>query len=286
MSVRLHPVLCAALGTGLSSFWALPSARADLHLAIGSRFEPLRYTSPYFPNTSGIPSTLFGNSSGSFQSTSLNPYLGLFFAQRYGVLAALDIAYGKLSGETQKVDDAMATRADDSYFQFGFSLGFKYYISPPRPSKIAPYVYADFFKYFASISTNNAAVNGEQASAQASMRSPIGASAAFGAEYFLGSGFSIGSEIFGLRVSSVSAEYRGSGDLMASSMDQTRRSASFTQVSFYTGITLNFRFQVAASVRVTEEDNEDKGGRSHPSSGYAPPPVAPTPAPPPPEAVD
>jgi len=286
-SGRFAARLGAALLAGLLSLALLPAARADLHLAIGSRIEPLRYSSAYFPSSNtgtARPPSLYDAESAPFQSTSLSPYLALFFAQRYGVMASLDIAYAKLSGETQGANDAMPARDNNSYFQFGLALGFKIYITPPRASRVAPYVYADFFKYFASVSTDNAGVTGEQASAQAALRSPIGATAAVGAEYFLSPSFSIGSEIFGLRVSSVSGEYHGMPGGPAA--DQTRHSASYTQVSFYTGITLNFRFPVSASARSEEErDSDEKSGRRRP--GEPPPPAPPPPPPPPtPEAID
>jgi len=275
----------AALGASLIGFCALPAAQADIHLAVGSRFEPLRYTSAAFPNSGGTFRTpsLVSEPSVPFQSTSLNPYLGLFFAQRYGAMLSLDIGYAKLNTETQAMSDAMPTKDSNSFFQFGLSLGFKAYITPPRASKIAPYIYADFFKYLASISTDNTAVTGEQATAQANLLSPIGASFAVGAEYFLSPGFSIGSEILGLRVSHVSSEYRDSA--MAGGA-QTRHSADYTQFSFYTGITLNFRFQVSASVKATEEssDSEDKARKRN--GDYAPQPPPPPTPPPTPEAVD
>jgi hypothetical protein len=261
-------------------------AQADIHLAVGSRFEPLRYTTAYFPDSNPgtmRPPSLMNSQSAPFGSTALSPYLGLFFAQRYGIMASLDIAYSKLYGETQAMADPMPAKDGNSYFQFGLSIGLKVYITPPRATKIAPYVYADLFKYFGSVSTDNTAITGEQAAAQAAMLSPIGATAAFGAEYFVSPGFSIGSEIFGLRVSNVSGEYHSSEVPMG---PQTRHSANYTQVAFYTGITFNFRFQVSASVRASEEEKEsDDKGRKR-GSDYPPPPAPPPTPPPTPEAVD
>lgn len=276
-----------AAGAALVSFSAVSAAQADIHLAVGSRFEPLRYTTAYFPDASGStarPPSLLDGQSASFGSTSLSPYLGLFFAQRYGVMASLDIAYSKLNGETQGMSDAMPTKDGNSYFQFGLSIGFKIYITQPRASKISPYIYADLFKYFASVSTDNTTITGEHAAAQAAMLSPIGASAAFGAEYFISPGFSIGSEILGLRVANVSSEYH---DSAVAGGPQTRFSSSYTQVAFYTGLTFNFRFQVSASVRSNEDDRDSDSGSSRKrNSDYAPVPQPPPTPPPTPEAVD
>jgi hypothetical protein len=278
--------LGATLGASLISLCALPVAQADIHLAVGSRFEPLRYTTAFFPDASpstARPPSLYTQQAAPFGSTSLSPYLGLFFAQRYGIMAALDIAYSKLYGETQAMSDAMPNKDGNSYFQFGLSIGFKIYITPPRATKIAPYVYADLFKYFASVSTDNIAITGEQAAAQAAMLSPIGATAAFGAEYFVSPGFSIGSEIFGLRVSNVSGEYHDSAMAMG---PQTRHSSNYTQVAFYTGLTFNFRFQVSASVRATDDDKDSDDKARKRNGDYAAPPSPPPTPPPTPEAVD
>lgn len=275
-----HGHLLAGLCTLAATVCTAQLAQADVHLAIGSRIEPLRYTSAYFPNTNAmLTPELNGN---GFQSTALAPYFGVFFAQKYGVILSLDIAYAKSAGEIQAMGAPMPTVDNNSYFQFGVGLGFKTYFSQIKASKVAPYLYVDVFKYFASVSTDNMAISGEQAAAQASLRSPTGGTLAFGAEYFFSPGFSIGSEIFGLRVSGVSSEYRD--------MSMARHSATYTQVAFYTGITMNFRFQVQASVQNAED--KDDGDETPPASSRrrrrAPQPESDTPPPPPPtpEAVD
>ena len=176
-SVRIRmPLVGAAIAAGC--LYA-PSAQAELHLAIGSRFEPFRYTSPYFPNAGGgmVPYIAPQGTKG-FQTTSLAPYFGLFFAQRYGVLLALDIGYAKSFGDSQANMAPMAVEENNGYFQFGFSAGFKGYLSAVKSGRVAPYIYVDFFKYFATVTTDNMAVSGEKASAQAAMMSPIGASLA------------------------------------------------------------------------------------------------------------
>lgn len=269
------------LGTVAASLCLQSEARADLHLAIGSRIEPLRYTSAYLPNSSATtfrPSGGTGGGSESLQSTSLSPYIALYFAQKYGIMLSLDIGYAKSSGEVQAMGMAMPTTDNNSYFQFGVGVGTKIYFTPPRSQKISPYIYLDVFKYFASISTDNMGVSGEYAGAQASLRSPTGGTLAVGAEYFLSPGFSIGSEIFGLRIGHVNGDYR--------EPNQTRHSNAYTTLSFYTGITLNFRFQVQASVKATDEEKDEDRSRRRPDYP-PPPPVNNNPPPvPTPEAVD
>ena len=282
-SPRLLGHWLLGLGTVAATFGLPSEARADLHLAIGSKIEPYRYTSAYFPNSSGStfrPDGSTGGGSGSLQSTSLSPYLALFFAQKYGIMLGLDIGYAKSSGEVQAMGMAMPTTDNNSYFQFGISLGTKIYFTTPRSQKVVPYLYLDVFKYFASIATDNMTISGDQAGAQASLRSPTGGTLAIGAEYFLSPGFSIGSEIFGLRVSGVNSDYKD--------MAMTRHSSSYTQVALYTGLTLNYRFQVSSSVRAAEEDgNADapKRRRAPTSEDFVSQPPA-APPPPSPESVD
>ncbi|MBL8635377.1 MAG: hypothetical protein JNM40_19275 [Myxococcales bacterium] len=265
---RLHSrrllLACSTVGLVLS---ATSMAHADVHLAVGSRFEPYRYTKAFLPNA---PAPAIGLANQSFQTTSLTPYFGAFFAQRYGVLLGLDLGWVSQSSETQMATNL--TTKNDSFLQFGFSLGFKSYLRDLKKDRIAPYLYVDFFKYFASVSTNDTSVTGDKASAQADTASPVGGTLAFGAEYFVGTGFSIGAEIFGLRLSHVGAEYTDTA--------MTRQSVGFTQLSMYSGLTLNYRFQVQASVKATDDADDD---RRRPSAPVAPQPTVP---PPTPEAID
>ncbi|HNK44751.1 MAG TPA: hypothetical protein PKL17_08210 [Pseudomonadota bacterium] len=251
-------------------FLAQSAAHAEVHLAIGSRFEPYRYTMAQFPNAATAAGDL-AVANQSFQTTSLSPYFGAFFSQRYGLVLGLDLGWAKQNTEKQMGANPALT-ATDSYLQFGLGLGFKMYLREPRKDRIAPYAYVDVFKYFASVSTTNTAVTGDQASAQADTSSPVGGTLAIGAEYFLGTGFSIGAEVFGLRVSHVGAEYTDA--------TMTRRSVGFTELSMYSGLTLNYRFAVGSGSK-SDEPEEDRRRTSTPSA--PPPPSVP---PPTPEAID
>ncbi len=262
--------LLFAFGAASMLFLAQSAAHAEVHLAIGSRFEPYRYTMAQFPNAGTAAGDLLV-SNQSFQTTSLSPYFGAFFAQRYGVMLGLDLGWAKLATEKQMGANP-ATTATDSYLQFGIALGFKLYMREPRKDRIAPYAYVDVFKYFASVSTTNTTVTGDQASAQADTSSPVGGTLAVGAEYFVGSGFSIGAEVFGLRVSHVGGEYTDAS--------MTRRNVGYTALSMYSGLTLNYRFGVGSGGK-SDEPEEDRRRTSAPSS--PPPPSVP---PPTPEAID
>ena len=88
-----RPLLLAGL---VAAGCLIPAAaHAELHLAFGTRWQPLRYTKAIFPNAVNAD-RIFLDGSG-FQSTSLDPYLALFFAQKYGAVLSLDMGYGKNS---------------------------------------------------------------------------------------------------------------------------------------------------------------------------------------------
>lgn len=283
---RSYPRLLLLAGLTAAGCLLPATARAELHLAFGTRWQPLRYTTALFPNAGADERSNQGLS--GFQSTSLDPYVALFFAQKYGALLSLDIGYGKNTSQTT-TNTAMGSSmmaSNNGYFQFGFALGFKWYVSQPRASRVTPYLYADFFKYFASVMTDKM-VTGDQASFQASVASPIGASFAFGAEYFVTPSFSLGSEVLGLRVASTSGELN-----IPSGAGNTTRSQSYTYLTFYTGISLNYRFQVSAKVSASEEESgeEEKAEAPKPKKKKVKPPTddgETTPTPPPtPESVD
>ena len=79
-----------------------------------------------------------GGDSG-LQATSLDPYFAVFFAQKYGLMLSLDIGYGKYAVTLPSMPEV-----DNSFVQFGFSLGFKMYITQPRRERVAPYVEMGF----------------------------------------------------------------------------------------------------------------------------------------------
>jgi hypothetical protein len=286
-----------SISLGLIACCCLWPARAgaDVHLAFGTKWQPVRYTTSLYPvgtpGAMGMPGAgtvsppVVGGLSG-FQTTSLDPYFAVFFAQKYGVFLSLDIGYGTLKQEYDSANMQFASinPNNSSFFQFGFALGFKWYITQPRKEKVSPYLLIDFYKYFGVI---NSKASQELVDATASLLSPIGADFAFGAEYFVTPSFSVGSEVLGLKVANVSFE-RGSGP--------TRVSTAYTYLTFYTGISLNYRFQIKATVQATEEEATEEGeeeaapkkkkkkARPAPGDEEAAPP--PPPPPPTPEAVD
>jgi hypothetical protein len=206
-----------------------------------------------------------------WQTTSLDNNFGAFFLDgKLGFQLSLDVGYGSATR-----DLGGGNNVDLSYTQFGFSLGAKYYILTPRAQHVSPYVLFDFFKYFASVSTNDKTVSNDQAGYIAGLVSPLGVDAAFGAEYFFTPGFSLGAEVLGLKYAYAEGDYSLTGGFGGAS----KVTAKDQYVTFYTAITLNYRFQIAGNVHVKEE-----GGEAEPASRSTRPArrVAPPPPPPPP----
>jgi len=250
-------------------------ARADLKLAIGVKWAPINFTQPVSTTSAGMNEVLSG-----WNTTALNNNFGLFILDgRLGFSLGLDLGYSSRHDETTGL-----TQTDLSYTQFGFSLGSKYYFTRPRAGHVSPYLFVDFYKYFASVSTSSMVPKGFEGFI-GGLASPLGIDLAFGAEYFFTAGFSLGAEVLGLKYAYTEGDFGGTATGVG------RISETNHYVTFYTGLTLNYRFDVGP-VRV-REDTEDN--YSTPARPRRPPPAAepqPTPeppaadAPPPAESVD
>ena len=185
--------------------------------------------------------TLYG-----WQTTSLDNYLAFFFTEQFGLQLSLDLGYGSrdnLVGTGNTSNDTT-----DSFFQIGVAVGMKYYLNRPTRERVSPYIYFDFFKYFASVSTNNANVTNAEAAYVAGLASPVGLDFAFGAEYFFTTSFSLGAEVLGIRYAYVEGSINNNG----ATLDTKEQ-----YVTLYTGISLNYRFLATARV-YTYEEEEDK----------------------------
>jgi hypothetical protein len=263
------------------------SARADFNIATGLKWVPLRYTAPIgvgteTDNMSGpVPGQrYFGGAGGGeiygWQTTSLDNYIALFFTEQIGIQLSLDFGYASHANDTSG-----AGNFNTSYFQLGIGLGAKFYLNTPTRERVSPYLLVNFFKYFASISTNDPNVTNDVASAIAGFASPVGADFAFGAEYFFTTSFSLGAEVLGIRFAHVQGEIPIPGG---------RISSGENYLTLYTGISLNYRFRATASVHTYEEEEDRANPR--PKRKPKPRPVEPTDdgsgAPPPasPESVD
>jgi hypothetical protein len=239
------------IGAALAGALALSAtpARADFNLAIGMKWAPLNYTHPVSAAAGGggpMSVDLKG-----FQTTSLDNYFGAFFLNgRLGFQLSLDIGYG--SRHTETTTGAMTVTGDQSFTQFGFAIGGKFYITQPRRERVSPYVYLDFYKYFAAVSTTDKSIPNDQAGFIAGLVSPLGFNAAFGAEYFFTPAFSIGGEVLGLKYGYTEGDY----SLTGAGFGDTKVLVKQNTISFYTGISLNYRFLISASVRVRSEEGE------------------------------
>ena len=288
--MRNRVLALAILGAIVS---ASSPARADFNIATGLKWVPLRYTAPIGAGkddlpippggtgTQAVPGQWYQGTGGElygnhWQTTSLDNYLAFFFTEQVGIQISLDFGWASHSTDTN-IPNVGQGNFSTSYFQFGLGIGGKFYLNRPTPQRVSPYILVNFFKYFASISSNDPRVNNDVVGALSAFHSPIGFDLAFGAEYFFTTSFSLGAEVLGIRLAHVDGSYPVPGG--------GRTTANENYLTFYTGISLNYRFLATASVRTYEED-EDK---ANPRPRKKPRPVAPPPeeAPPPsPESVD
>jgi hypothetical protein len=253
-------------------------ARADFNLSMGLKWTPVNYTKPVSASMGGAsgptPTPLVG-----WQSTSLDNNFGAFFLDgRLGFQISLDVGYAAAN------KSATGANSDMSFTQFGFSIGGKYYILTPKANRVSPYVLLDFFKYFASVSTNDKSVPDDQAGYIAGLASPLGIDAAFGAEYFFTPSFSLGAEVVGLRYAYSEGDYTLTGGFGG----DTKVTATNQYLTFYTAITLNYRFAISGSVHVKEDSGEEAPARPAPKQMKKAPPPPSNEEPPPenPEEVD
>jgi hypothetical protein len=245
---------------------AATPARADFALSMGVKWLPVNYTHPVSASMGGANGPTAVPLTG-WQTTSLDNNFGAFFlGGRLGFQLSLDVGYGSAN------KNVTGGNVDMSYSQFGFSIGAKYYILQPRGGRVSPYVLLDFFKYFASVSTNDKSVPDDQASYIAGLVSPLGIDAAIGAEYFFTPSFSLGAEVLGLKFAYSEGDYSLAGGFGGN----TKVTATNEYVAFYTGITLNYRFLLSGSVHVKEEQGEETPER--PVRKVTPIPSRPAPA--------
>jgi hypothetical protein len=304
-----HGILSGLLVAGLiagvsaqanaqSASGGVEASTGTFNIAVGLKWSPLRYTHPIGSHggapTDGVQGTDdCGAGSGGrteclygWQTTSLDNYIGFFFHPQVGILLGLDMGYGSFHGEQQTAQGPAGMPHDVSYFQFGFSLGGKFYLTRPTGLRVSPYLYVDIFKYFVSINDNAIQGNTDGISAQAGLHAPFGGDLAFGAEYFFTNSFSLGAEVLGLRFAYVEGDWQPNANLHVWEKDW--------YFTFYTAITLNYRFLASASVRLEADVEADDQGtqRRPPPRRPKPRRVQPTDEPPPeapppsPESVD
>ena len=257
---------------------ALPSAaRADFVVATGVRWNPINYTMPI--STSGVGSTTnLGFNSGGFNFTNLNNYFGMFFLDgRLGFHLSLDVGYSSRHDEM-----SAAMTSDLSFTQIGFALGGKWYMTKPQGGHVSPYLYLDFYKYFALVSSS-ATLPKDYEGFVGGLMSPLGIDVAFGAEYFFTPAFSLGAEVLGLRYAYTYGEYSPVAGLATSTISETNHT-----ITLYTGLTLNYRFEVKVAARVREASGDEEEDAPKPKKKKKPAeePTEPGPKEPPPPAAE
>ena len=280
-----------------------PTARADFNIATGLKWVPLRYTfpvgvgkeaccSPMSTNTMQVPGQTYGEGLGGgglygWQTTSLDNYIAFFFTEQVGIQLSLDLGWASHNTDATNGNNQFPTgNFNTSYFQFGIGLGGKFYLNRPVAQRVSPYILVNFFKYFASVSSNDPLVTNDVVSAIAAFHSPVGFDVAFGAEYFFTTSFSIGAEVLGLRFAHVGGDFNYAAPSGANHVSEN-------YFTLYTGISLNYRFLATASVRTYEEEEDRTNPRPvRRKRRPAPQPVddgsndQPPPPPPSPESVD
>ncbi len=286
MRLRFGLALAALLST------ATPARAWDL--AVGVKWLPVNYTTPVSVTAQGLNgiTPLQG-----WNTTSINNYAGAFiFDGKLGFTLGLDLGYSSCSG-LNCVQGTTTPNLNLSFTQFGLSLGAKYYLIKPRGGHVAPYALFDFFKYFAVVSSDASPPKGTE-DILGGLASPLGIDAAVGVEYFFTRGFSLGAELLGLKYSYSS----GSGQLATGGFGGMMSSTTTNQyVTFYTGITLNYRFEIqnwkyvpeGQAAAVEEEPAGDRIPVKRPKNLAPERPQSETPPPPPrepppaePESVD
>lgn len=261
-------------------------ARADFNIATGLKWVPLRYTAPVGVGTDknqnnpdsadAVPGQWYGGPYGrqyGWLTTSLDNYIGFFFTEQIGIQISLDLGWASHNNESPN-----GGQFNTSYFQLGLGLGGKFYLNRPSRERVSPYLLVNFFKYFASVSSNDPAVTNDVAAAIAGFHSPIGFDFAFGAEYFFTTSFSMGAEVLGIRFAHVAGDIpTGAG----------RTSVGENYLTLYTGISLNYRFLATARVYTYEEEEDRTSPRPKRRPAPRPKPVEPPPEETPsPESVD
>ncbi len=237
--------------------WAEP-AHAKWNLAVGVKWLPASYTTPISPGLDASGNKLAPLS--GFNTTNLNNYIGGFILDgRLGFTLGLDFGYSQ-----HTIPQTMTMSTDESFVQFGLSLGSKYYLLKPRAGRVAPYVIFDFFKYFATVSSSVTTTPVKNSTDfLAGLASPLGIDAAVGCEYFFTNAFSVGGELLGLKYSYASGSQPIGGGFMSSSI-----TTSTQYVTFYAGFTLNYRWEIGRTWKVREpgdaEEPADEERASHP----------------------
>ena len=172
----MRRVFTALASLALIAAMATP-AQADFNIATGLKWVPVRYTHPFGAVGNGPvanPADLYG-----WQTTSLDPYIAFFFTENIGLSIGLDLGWanahlensnnpGPINTKTIKLCVTDNQPCDVNFFQFGFTLGGKFYLARPTAQRVSPYFYVDFYKYFAGINTTDA-VNPDRVGALASL---------------------------------------------------------------------------------------------------------------------
>lgn len=245
--MKARRILALTAFTALAASPAL--ARADFNMSFGLRWEPMRYMVPQAPTklgngavdvaqpgaggTAALPSS---SSFNALQRQDFNGYVGLGFTDKFTLTIGLDFARANLSHTYTDPDGSTPTAR--TFNTFGINVGLKWNFIAPKKEKVSPYIYADFYKYFTALNDDRPDnLQQNEVEFSASLAAPMGFRVAFGLEYYFNESFGIGAEIFGIQGAFSSGSLTRRENMVQVSHDQ-----SLNTISFYTALTLVFRF--------------------------------------------
>ena len=228
------------------------TALADLSLGMGTRWTATRWYNPVWAGDV----VMSGNHMIMNSESALDGYFMIAFNKKFGVYLQIDYLSMSWACTSADSDDECTGRetGDMGFSSFGFELGMKYYFAEPRRAAISPMLTAGFFKYFASVTDGDAPTDDQFALGDLS--SPIGGRLAIGVEYNFSNNFSIGAEIFGLKLayaSTSTVEETGNDRATIVAADSD---TNYFAIDMYTAITLNFRFYGLFRVYTREEEDQ------------------------------
>jgi hypothetical protein len=248
----------------LLSMAVTSTAMADLSLGMGTRWTATRWYNPVWHSdvagASGLGGAGASNHFISNSETALDAYFMLAFSKKFGLYLQVDYLSMSWACTSADNDDECTGRetGDMSFSSFGFELGMKYYFAEPRRAAISPMLTAGFYKYFGSVTDGDAPADDQFALSDLS--SPVGGRLAIGVEYNFSNNFSIGAEIFGLRIAYASTstveetgDDRASDGFVAADSD-----TDYLSITMYTALTLNFRFYGLFRVYTREEEEQGR----------------------------
>ena len=233
------------------------AASAELSLGMGTRWTAFRNNLAIMvPTDVGGASASGGNLAYATPNgeTALDAYFMLAFSKKFGLYLQLDymnVSWACTGDNTGDCDGGDDDFGDAAFSTFGLELGIKFYFAEPRRAAISPLLTFGGFAYFSSVTGSES--DEDLQIALSDLSSPLGLRLAIGVEYNFSNNFSVGAEVFGLRFATASTSVGEGAAVVESDAD-----TSYTSLSMYTALTLNFRFYGLFRVYTREEEEQGR----------------------------